>query len=373
MPAQVHIIKPNPGSESKRGCCFVTYSQLSEAEAAIKALNGEVVETLSPMPLLVRIADPPRSREDQLRSRAASFRGGAAQFGMLPAWPGTMGYGFPTQAGSGPAYPGAVAASQTQPFFLPSPAGAGAAMMGVIPAPGGYQIANIMPTQFPTQHGDWSEHTDSEGNKYYYNSSSNLSQWEPPPGWPTQQQQAQVQPVVYPCALPRLPQRPVSGGRHIVAASTRRDRRYFLPQGNGGPIPSVPSAVAGAATGPANTGRRGPKGANLAIFCIPNAYSDADLLVRRSPWPASAAAHADDASPTRAPGGAQEIAKPFGTVVYAQVSRHRDTGLSRGYGFVSFETVEAADRAIAGIHRQMVQGRALRVEKVKADEEPPRR
>jgi hypothetical protein len=69
---------------------------------------------------------------------------------------------------------------------------------------------------------------------------------------------------------------------------------------------------------------------------------------------------------------AQNIARPYGNVVYSQVSRHRDTGLSRGYGFVSYETVEEADKAIAGIHGTVVQGRALRVEKVKADEDQQR-
>lgn len=55
--------------------------------------------------------------------------------------------------------------------------------------------------------------------------------------------------------------------------------------------------------------------------------------------------------------------------MYAQVSRHRDTGLSRGYGFVSFSTVAEAEQAINGIHGTVVLGRALRVEKVKADDE----
>lgn len=139
--------------------------------------------------------------------------------------------------------------------------------------------------------------------------------------------------------------------------------------------------------------KRGPKGANLAVFCIPNSYTDLDLhvsaAVRRSPTTSLAAAPPaakqqqqpcrapPPLSPASAPRRArpprpQEIARPYGNVVYAQVSRHRDTGLSRGYGFVSYESVPEAESAVEGIHGLVVQGRSLRVEKVKADEEPPR-
>ena len=48
---------------------------------------------------------------------------------------------------------------------------------------------------------------------------------------------------------------------------------------------------------------------------------------------------------------------------------HRDTGQSRGYAFVSFETIEGAEKAIAGLHNMMVAGRALRVELARADKE----
>ena len=52
-----------------------------------------------------------------------------------------------------------------------------------------------------------------------------------------------------------------------------------------------------------------------------------------------------------------------------QVAMHRDTGQSRGYAFVSFETIEGAEKAIAGLHNMMVAGRALRVELARADKE----
>lgn len=314
---EVHLIKPSPQSESKRGCCFVTFATAAEAESAIKGLSGQICEALgSTMPLLVRIADPPRSREEQ-RSRAAQQHPQQrmpAQVGVLPGWPGGFGFGWP-QGQPACAFP--LQAGQPQ-FYLPpgaaaAAAGANAAQYMGLFQPGGYGFG-MLPHLSP-QHGEWSEHSDADGNKYYYNSQSGVSQWEPPAQW--QPQQPQQLPLMYPYAQP-LP-------------------GYFGQPHTNGSMGGQAAAL--------SSGKRGPKGANLAIFCIPNSYSDHELL---------------------------EIARPYGNVVYAQVSRHRDTGLSRGYGFVSYESVAESERAVEGIHGMVVQGRSLRVEKVKADDEQQR-
>jgi len=64
-----------------------------------------------------------------------------------------------------------------------------------------------------------------------------------------------------------------------------------------------------------------------------------------------------------------DLCAPHGEVIFCQVAMHRDTGQSRGYAFVSFETIEGAEKAIAGLHNMMVAGRALRVELARADKE----
>lgn len=197
------MIKPNPSSESKRGCCFVTYSTAAEAEAAIKALNGQVPERLgSSMPLLVRVADPPRTREEQ-RSRQAQQQAQQQraqqpqQVGIVPGWPGAFGYaGFPPQHTG--AYPPAGQAAA--PYYV---GGAAGPQYMAAAFPSGYGFGMV--PQFATQHGEWSEHTDGDGNKYYYNSQSGVSQWEPPPSWPSQQPAAQLNmpaTMMYPYAQP---------------------------------------------------------------------------------------------------------------------------------------------------------------------------
>ena len=58
----------------------------------------------------------------------------------------------------------------------------------------------------------------------------------------------------------------------------------------------------------------------------------------------------------------------FGTVVSAQVIQDRDTGRSKGFGFVEMQTDEAAQQAIAGMHEKDFGGRALTVNEAKPRE-----
>lgn len=61
-----------------------------------------------------------------------------------------------------------------------------------------------------------------------------------------------------------------------------------------------------------------------------------------------------------------------GTVVSATVVRHRDTGRSRGFGFVEMETGEEAQKAINMFHNQDFQDRPLTVNVAQPREERPR-
>ncbi|MCL1876903.1 RNA-binding protein [Candidatus Saccharibacteria bacterium] len=66
----------------------------------------------------------------------------------------------------------------------------------------------------------------------------------------------------------------------------------------------------------------------------------------------------------------------FGTVAKAEVVRERDSGRSRGFGFVEFEDDDEADKAIAGANDQELDGRNITVSESKPrpeGERPPRR
>jgi len=59
--------------------------------------------------------------------------------------------------------------------------------------------------------------------------------------------------------------------------------------------------------------------------------------------------------------GLQALLAPFGTVTSAKVIMDRETGRTKGFGFVEMGTDEEAAAAIAGLNGKEVQGRALKV------------
>jgi len=62
----------------------------------------------------------------------------------------------------------------------------------------------------------------------------------------------------------------------------------------------------------------------------------------------------------------RELFAQVGTVESATVVTDRDTGQSRGFGFVEMSTAEEADQAVARLNGQELDGRQLKVEMAKA-------
>lgn len=67
----------------------------------------------------------------------------------------------------------------------------------------------------------------------------------------------------------------------------------------------------------------------------------------------------------------KEVFAEFGDLVDARVITDRETGRSRGFGFVTFGSPEGAERAIA-LDGQEVDGRRIRVDRAQEKERPPR-
>ena len=65
----------------------------------------------------------------------------------------------------------------------------------------------------------------------------------------------------------------------------------------------------------------------------------------------------------------QNLFGPFGTVQSAQVIMDRDTGRSKGFGFVEMENDEQAQAAITALNGQDSNGRALTVNEARPREE----
>jgi cold-inducible RNA-binding protein len=65
----------------------------------------------------------------------------------------------------------------------------------------------------------------------------------------------------------------------------------------------------------------------------------------------------------------EEMFSQFGTVQSAQVVQDRDSGRSKGFGFVEMGDDNAAQEAIRGLHEKEVDGRNLTVNEARPREE----
>ena len=65
----------------------------------------------------------------------------------------------------------------------------------------------------------------------------------------------------------------------------------------------------------------------------------------------------------------QNLFAPFGTVQSAQVIMDRDTGRSKGFGFVEMNSGDEAQAAISALNEKETNGRKLTVNEAKPREE----
>jgi RNA recognition motif-containing protein len=69
----------------------------------------------------------------------------------------------------------------------------------------------------------------------------------------------------------------------------------------------------------------------------------------------------------------REFFTPYGEVTSAKIINDKETGRSRGFGFVEMSDDEAAKKAIAELDQATVEGRAIKVTEAKPREDRPAR
>jgi len=72
-------------------------------------------------------------------------------------------------------------------------------------------------------------------------------------------------------------------------------------------------------------------------------------------------------------GDLTKMFEPHGTVESAQIIMDRETGRSKGFGFVEMKTDQEAKNAIAALNGQDSGGRAITVNEARPREERPKR
>lgn len=60
-----------------------------------------------------------------------------------------------------------------------------------------------------------------------------------------------------------------------------------------------------------------------------------------------------------------ELATPFGKPLSANVATERDSGHSKGFGFIEYSSTEEGQAAIAGLDGRDVNGQSLKVNEAK--------
>jgi RNA recognition motif-containing protein len=61
----------------------------------------------------------------------------------------------------------------------------------------------------------------------------------------------------------------------------------------------------------------------------------------------------------------REFFTPYGEVISAEVVRDRETGKSKGFGFVVMKDANAARKAIAELHEGKVEGNIVKVQEAR--------
>jgi len=67
-----------------------------------------------------------------------------------------------------------------------------------------------------------------------------------------------------------------------------------------------------------------------------------------------------------------ELFEPYGIVITFRVARDRETGESKGFGFVELATEKARNKAIAAVSGKVIDGRTIEVRQAKVPVKPAR-
>mmetsp|Transcript_9697 Transcript_9697/g.36394 ORF Transcript_9697/g.36394 Transcript_9697/m.36394 type:complete len:455 (-) Transcript_9697:183-1547(-) len=166
------------------------------------------------------------------------------------------------------------------------------------------------------------------------------------PPIPQRQQMPQMPQMATPTAVTTADDVPKKEGIQAVPAAGQTElrgrSRGRSPKGRGrSPVPGSSRSRSPAAIG--ERPPEGPAGANLFIYHLPHDVTDADLAT---------------------------VFSPCGNVISAKVYMDKETGESKGFGFVSYDSAEAAERAISRMNGFQIGSKRLKVQHKRTGRQP---
>ncbi|KAJ3683775.1 hypothetical protein LUZ60_014002 [Juncus effusus] len=298
--------------QTSKGCAFLKFETKEQALAALEALNGKHRMEGSNVPLVVKWADTEKERQARRAQKAqtqASKMGG-----------------------------GNDALQQTAGVY-------GASPFGFIPPYNGYsyQPQNYIQYQLSMQNqAAYNNNLFSPGSNTRTLNPDSAAQ-NPPKTLTAMQLGSPYSPVggvQYPLQFPssgnsgnsvggNSGRPPVLGNNGISGISSLGNNLSVNVGGN--------NSAGGGLTGTSNSGSQleGPPGANLFIYHIPQEFGDQDLAT---------------------------AFQGFGRVLSAKVFVDKATGVSKCFGFVSYDTQAAAQSAISMMNGYQLGGKKLKVQ-----------
>mmetsp|Transcript_47157 Transcript_47157/g.57076 ORF Transcript_47157/g.57076 Transcript_47157/m.57076 type:complete len:749 (-) Transcript_47157:388-2634(-) len=292
---------------SNKGCAFLKFAHRESALSAIEALHDNYQMEGATRPLIVKFADTKAQRKARTAIIQKNVAGGLVGQGAAPV--GSAGGYYMPSGPPVPVYPGYQQQGPSVPPPMPMP-----------PHTTQYSQSPYPSSGYPPSVTGSNPHPPS----YLYQHPSYPSYYPP-------------------LAHTNVP--PVSNTNSADGLFDHQPRTSL--QSRQRPAARNPKPQYGRQEAPGAVTprpREGPAGANLFIYHLPHDLTDADLATAFN---------------------------PFGNVISAKVYVDKYTGESKGFGFVSYDSVISAEQAIEQMNGFQIGSKRLKVQHKRINKPPP--
>eukprot|EP01018_Ginkgo_biloba_P017437 Gb_06455 [translate_table: standard] len=288
--------------QTSRGCAFLKYETRDQAVAALEAINGKYKMEGSSLPLVVKWADTEKERQARRAQKAQTQAPNtpSTDSGQQPSLFGAMPMGYmPTSSYNGYGYQ----------------------------APGTYGLMQYPLPALSNQPGLHSMVAAVNPGSTLPGATPDLVTGMAPTNFAAMQSAGYMS-SAYPA---------VSGVQYPMAYQGAMMGHGTLPVGHGSIGPALVNMNPASGNVKTSSGAQveGPPGANLFIYHIPQEFGDQEL---------------------------SNAFSSFGRVISAKVFVDKATGVSKCFGFVSYDTPAAAQSAINVMNGFQLSGKKLKVQ-----------